>query len=83
MAPRRGGLRRTLFLGWEVDSSGEVGAFAGACGLLTRQEGFIHGLEAERKTEQTERHQRRQQIAAIGGEIQMLRRKRRSLARNC
>ncbi len=63
------------------DSASEEQAFAGACGLLTRLEGVIQGLEAERKAEQAGRQQRRQhivgietQIAAIGEEILSLRR---------
>ncbi len=63
------------------DSASEEQAFAGACGLLTRLEGFIQGLEAERKAQQVGRHQRREQIvgietqiAAIGEEIHVLRR---------
>ena len=63
------------------DSATEEQAFAGACGLLTRLEGVIQGLEAERKAVQAGRQQRRQQIvgieaqiAAIGEEIHSLRR---------
>ena len=63
------------------EGASEEQAFAGACGLLTRLEGVIHGAEAERKAEHAGRQQRRQQVvgieaqvAAIGEEIHALRR---------
>lgn len=63
------------------DSATEEQAFAGACGLLTKLEGYIQGLDAERKAEQVGRQQRRERIAGIetqittiGEEIQAFRR---------
>lgn len=51
------------------DTATEEEAFAGACALLTRLEGFIQAAEKERQAEQSRILEQREKIAAIDRQI--------------